>query len=222
MKNNTNDDGQQPFESLNIPVGTPLTVETISPNRRLQAKLIGYVPGKSILISPPIKEGKETLLELDESVTIRLLIRKKICAFESRIKYRSLQPFNYYHLQYPTELMSLEVRVSERIDVSLNVLINSEFDIGVGEWPKSATITNLSKSGSALLCSNSLGEKGHEIIVNLDIEVSGLQRSLAINSVIRNKEASDADDNMFNYGLEFVDLTDADILSLTGFIYENT
>jgi len=222
MKNNNNDDGQQPFESLNIPVGTPLTVETISPHRRLQAKLIGYVLGKSILISPPIKDGKEKLLELDESVTIRLLIRKKICAFESRVKYRSLQPFNYYHLQYPTELMSLQVRVSERVDVNLDVLIDSEFDIGVGEWPKKAVITNLSKSGASLLCSGSFGEKGHEIIVNLDIEVSGLQRSLAINGVIRNKEASDSDESMFNYGVEFVDLTDADVLSLTGFIYENT
>jgi len=222
MKNNENNDDQQPFESLNIPVGTQLTVETISPHRRLQAKLIGYVADKSILISPPIKDGKEKLLDLDESVTIRLLIRKKICAFESRVKYRSLQPFSYYHLQYPTELMSLQVRVSERVDVNLDALIDSEFDIGVGEWPKKAVITNLSKSGASLLCSDSFGEKGHEIIVNLDIEVSGLQRSLAINGVIRNKEASDSAESMFNYGVEFVDLTDADVLSLTGFIYENT
>jgi len=92
----------------------------------------------------------------------------------------------------------------------------------VGEWPKKAVITNLSKSGASLLCSDSFGEKGHEIIVNLDIEVSGLQRSLAINGVIRNKEASDSAESMFNYGVEFVDLTDADVLSLTGFIYENT
>jgi len=222
MKNNNNEDGQQPFESLNIPVGTQLTVETISPQRRLQAKLIGFVPGKSILISPPTKDNKEKLLELDESVTVRLLIRKRICAFESRVKYRSLQPFNYYHLQYPTELMSLQVRVSERVDVQLDVLIDSDFDIGVGEWPKQAVITNLSKSGSALFCSDSLGEKGHEIIVNLEIEVSGLQRKLAINGVIRNKEIMETDENVFNYGIEFVDLSDADILSLTGFIYENT
>lgn len=222
MKNNSNDNDQQPFESLNVPVGTQITVETISPHRRLQAKLIGYVPGKSILISPPLKDGKENLLDLDESVTIRMLIRQQICAFESRVKYRSLQPFNYYHLQYPTELMSLQVRSSERVDVAIKVLIDSEFDIGVGEWPKHATITNLSKSGSALLCPDSFGEKGHEIIVNLDVEVSGLQRSLSINGVIRNKEASEADKNMFSYGIEFVELSDEDILSLTGFIYENT
>ena len=42
------------------------------------------------------------------------------------------------------------------------------------------------------------------------------------NGVVRNKEASDSDESMFNYGVEFVDLTDADVLSLTGFIYENT
>ncbi len=222
MKKTNTDDGQQPFESLNIPVGAQLTIETISPQRRLQAKLMGYVPGKSILISPPVKDNKEKLLELDEAVTVRLLIRKSICAFETRVIYRSLQPFNYYHLQYPAELMSHQVRVSERVDVHLDVLIGSEFDIGVGEWPKKAVITNLSKSGSALLCSDSLGEKGHEIIVNLDIEVSGLHRTLVINGIIRNKEAMEVGEDMFNYGIEFVDLSDADILSLTGFIYENT
>lgn len=217
---NTNNEGQQPFDSLGVPVGSPLTIETLSPHRRLTVKMIGYVSGRSILISPPMREGKEQLLEVGETVAVRLLIRKKICAFEARIKYRSLQPYTYYHIEYPSEMVSLQVRSSERVSVNIPVLIESDFDIGMGEWPKQAVITDLSKTGTALKCAESIGDKGHEVIVKLDVNVSGLSRSLSLNGVIRNKELQGPDSSFYTFGLEFTDVRDEDKLSLAGFIYE--
>lgn len=214
-------DSQRPFEALGVTVGSSLTIETMSPNRRMTVKVMGYAVGKSLLVTPPMKDGKEQLLEIGEAVAVRMLIRKQICAFETRVKYRSLQPYSYYHLEYPTDLVSLQVRSSERIDVDLPVLINSDFDIGMGDWPKQGVITNMSKTGAAITCSNSFGEKGHEVIVVLDIEVSGLKRSLALNSVIRNKELLNGDTDSYSFGVQFVELKDEDTLSLTGFIYEN-
>ncbi len=219
-ENNTNNESQQSFEQLGVPVGAQMTLETLSPPRRLAVKVIGYAPGKSIMISPPMRDNKEILLEVGEVLAVRLLMRKSICAFESRIKYRSLQPFTYYHLEYPSALESLQVRTAERLDVNLPVLIGSEFDIGMGEWPKKAVITNLSKTGAALSCVDSFGEKGHEIIVNLDIQVSGLNRTLSLNGLIRNKERVNTDEELYSFGVEFTDLLDEDTLSLAGFIYE--
>ncbi|MFD2230486.1 flagellar brake protein [Alkalimarinus sediminis] len=214
-------DSQRRFEALGVSIGSSLTIETMSPNRRMTVKVMGYVVGKSVLVTPPMKDGKEQLLEIGESVAVRMLIRKQICAFETRVKYRSLQPYSYYHLEYPTELVSLQVRSSERVDVNLPVLINSDFDIGMGDWPKHGVITNMSKTGAAITSTSSFGEKGHEVIVVLDIEVSGLKRSLALNAVIRNKEIIDGGSDSFSFGVQFVDLKDEDTLSLTGFIYEN-
>ena len=211
----------QPFESLGVSVGTPLTIETVSANRRVSVKVLGYAAGKSLLVSAPLKEGKEQLLEVGEVVAVRLLIKKQICAFETRVKYRSLQPYSYYHLEYPTELVSLQVRSSERVSVNIPVLINSDFDIGMGEWPKQALITDLSKTGAAITSDSSFGESGHEVIVKLDVEVSGLKRTLSLNSIIRNKETTNSESQQFSFGVQFVDLKDEDILSLTGFIYEN-
>lgn len=214
-------EGQRPFEALGVSVGSSLTIETMSPHRRMTVKVMGYAVGKSLLITPPMKDGKEQLLEIGENVAVRMLIRKQICAFETRVKYRSLQPYSYYHLEYPKDLVSTQVRSSERVDVNLPVLINSDFDIGMGDWPKQALITNMSKTGAAITSSNSFGDMGHEVIVVLDIEVSGLKRSLSLNSIIRNKEQLSGDTDAYSFGVQFVDLKDEDTLSLTGFIYEN-
>ncbi|WP_250658020.1 flagellar brake protein [Alkalimarinus coralli] len=218
---NNQNNSQQLFEKLGVSIGAPLTIETVSPSRRMNVKVIGYFVGKSLLVSPPVKDGKEQLLEIGDIVAVRMLIRKQICAFETRVKYRSLQPYSYYHLEYPTELVSLQVRSSERVDIHIPVQIDSDFDIGTDEWPKSATITNLSKTGAAISSAESFGEAGHEVIVVLDIEVSGLKRSLQLNAVIRNKESADDGSGNITFGVQFVDLKDEDTLSLTSFIYEN-
>ncbi|UZE94636.1 flagellar brake protein [Alkalimarinus alittae] len=211
----------QPFEALGVTVGSPLTIETISPSRRMNVKVMGYLVGKSLLISPPLKDGKEQLLEKGETLAVRMLIRKQICAFETRVKYRSLQPYSYYHLEYPTALASLQVRSSERVDVNIPVIIKSDFDIGLGDWPKEASITNMSKTGAAITCSNALGFNGHEIVVVLDVEVSGLKRTLELHSIIRNKEPLKGESDLCTFGVQFIDLKDEDTLSLAGFIYEN-
>lgn len=214
-------DNPQPFETLGVTIGSPLTIETVSPNRRMNVKVMGYLVGKSLLISAPVKDGKEQLLEIGATLAVRMLIRKQICAFETRVKYRSVQPYSYYHLEYPKALESLQVRSAERVDVNIPVFINSDFDIGLGDWPKKAKITNMSKTGAAISGANSLGEKGHEVIVSLDVDVSGLKRSLSLSSIIRNKEKIKGDSELYTFGVQFVDLKDEDTLALAGFIYQS-
>lgn len=211
------------FSELGLAVGTHLIIETAGTSRKYQVQLIGYWEKRSILISPPLRDGREVLLEKDAVLAIRLLDGKKVCAFESRILYRSSHPYTYYHLQFPESVNSRQVRNSERVDIQLPVLVDSDFDI-MGDWPKSATLTNLSKTGARLISPHSLGEKNHELVLVFDLTVSGIRKSLRIPCLIRNIELSalqgDAEKGHYVVGAQFVNMTEDQILTLSSYIYE--
>ena len=219
-----NPDNNESFSDLGLPVGTHFIIETAGSSRKYQVQLIGYWDKRSILISPPLRDGKEVLLEKDAVLAVRLLEGRKVCAFESRILYRSSHPYTYYHLQFPISVDSRQVRNSERVEIQLPVLVDSDFDI-LGDWPKSATLTNLSKTGARLIAPYSLGEKTHELVLIFELTVSNIRKTLRIPCLIRNIELSAAqgDDVKGHYviGAQFVNLTEDQLLTLSSYIYEH-
>jgi c-di-GMP-binding flagellar brake protein YcgR len=131
------------FSDLSLTIGASLTVETISPVRKYSVHLLGYAENRSLFISTPLRDGKEVLIDKGCVVAVRLLVGKNVCAFESKVLYRSLQPYTYYHLAYPQEITVLQVRNSERVAILIETDVDSDFDI-VGDWPRTATINNFS------------------------------------------------------------------------------
>ncbi len=212
------------FSNLGLPIGASITLETVSPARKYQVHLIGFVENRSVLVSSPLRDGNEVLLDKDSSVAIRLLVGKQVCAFETRVIYRSIQPYSYYHLAYPEEITALQIRNSERVTTNIEAQIDSDFDI-VGEWPKPAYIDNLSKTGARMSSPFSLGEKGHELLVSFELSASGVTKRICLPSVIRNIELNTdeevGEEGRYVVGIQFVNLTDEQVLTLSSYIYEN-
>jgi c-di-GMP-binding flagellar brake protein YcgR len=176
------------------------------------------------MISIPLREGKEVLLDKNAAVTVRLLIGKQVVAFETKVAYRSIQPYTYYHLAYPENITALQIRNSERVDTNISAQIDSDFDI-LGEWPKPAFINNLSKTGARMSSPVSLGEKGHELLVSFEVKASGVTKEICLPSIIRNIEMNTGDnvgeEGRYVFGIQFVNLTDDQVLTLSSYIYEN-
>lgn len=212
------------FADLGLDIGTHLIIETAGSARKYQVQLIGYWDKRSILISPPLREGREVLLEKDAVLAIRMLEGKKVCAFETRILYRSSHPYTYYHLQFPESVNTRQVRNSERVGIQLAVVVDSDFDI-LGDWPKSATLTDLSKTGARLISPFFLGEKGHELVLIFELTVSGIQKTLRIPCLIRNIELGSVLENdqqgQYVVGAQFINMTDEQLLTLSTYIYEH-
>ncbi len=211
------------FIDLGVHVGSVLTLNTVSSSRKLAVKLIGFTENKSVLVSSPSREGKDVLLERGDALTVRLLIRSRVCAFETKVLYRSIQPYTYYHLEYPKNIEALEVRSSERVNLALPILVDSEFDMGLGEWPQDAELTNLSKTGGAITSRKSLGDLGHEVVLVFSLDVSGMKCDLRIPSIIRNREVINDSDRgkLFQLGVQFTNLSVSDKLALSSFVYES-
>ena len=217
-------DINESFADLGLTIGCHFMIETIGSARKYQVQLIGFLDKRSILITPPLSDGREVLLEKNTGLAIRLLEGKNVCAFETKISYRSSHPYTYYHLQFPESVNTRQIRNSERIDTILDVTVDSDFDI-LGDWPKSATVTNLSKSGARMTSPHSLGEKGHELVLMFEIDVSGIHKKLQIPCIIRNVEFSTSMQKEYKghyiFGLQFIDMTDEMRLGLSNYIYEH-
>ena len=209
------------FSNLNLTIGANLTIETVSPLRKYTVQLLGYAENKSVLISSPLREGKAVLLDKDSVLTIRLLLGKNVCAFETKVLYRSLQPYTYYHLAYPDEITVLQVRNSERVDTHIETSVDSDFDI-IGDWPRAALIKDLSKTGASMVTQSRLGEKGQEILLQFEVTVSGINKRICLPSIIRNVETNTTTDVQdYIVGVQFLDLTDEETLTLSTYIYEH-
>ena len=213
------------FSDLSLTIGAGLTIETFSPVRKYPVQLLGYAENRSLLISTPLREGKEVLLDKDCVVAVRLLVGKNVCAFETKVLYRSIQPYTYYHLAYPENITVLQVRNSERVDTLIETDVDSDFDI-VGDWPRSATINNLSKTGARMVSPTRLGEKGQEILLQFEVVVSGINKRVCLPSIIRNVENASVDGDetegsLYTVGVQFLELTDEETLTLSTYIYEN-
>ena len=208
------------FSDLSLTIGASLTIETISPVRKYPVQLLGYAENRSLFISSPLRDGKEVLLDKDCVVAVRLLVGKNVCAFETKVLYRSIQPYTYYHLAYPEDITVLQVRNSERVDTLIETDVDSDFDI-VGNWPRAAKINNLSKTGARMISSTDLGENGQEILLQFEVTVSGINKRVCLPSIIRNVENNELEDEKFTVGVQFLELTDEETLTLSTYIYEN-
>jgi len=209
------------FSDLSLTIGASLTIETISPVRKYPVHLLGYAENRSLFISSPLRDGNEVLLDKDCVVAVRLLVGKNVCAFETKVLYRSIQPYTYYHLAYPEEITVLQVRNSERVETLIETDVDSDFDI-IGNWPRAAKINNLSKTGARMISSTDLGENGQEILLQFEVTVSGINKRVCLPSIIRNVENNESgDDEKFTVGVQFLELTDEEMLTLSTYIYEH-
>ncbi len=215
-------DLQVPFEKLGLKIGDPLHLEGLDHSGRYQVKLIGYAPGQSIVVTAPMVENKQVLLKKDRPFTVRSLAQNNAFAFQSRVLAVPMQPFLHVHLEYPKEMMTIQVRNAARLVVEMPTRVLSEFDTGTGEWPKSGLIYDISKTGAGLRSEQSLGIVNDEILLQFNLTVAGISKTFKISAIIRNKTrlAGEYLPYKFNYGLQFCNLSDAAKIVLSGFIYE--
>ncbi|GAA3950259.1 flagellar brake protein [Allohahella marinimesophila] len=210
------------FDQLGLAIGDPLFLESADQQSRYPTRLVGFSKGQSILIKMPVADGRQIILKKDQPFTVRSAARNKVCAFKSRIIEAHLYPFAYAHLAWPEELLALEVRNAQRLKIELPTDITPAEDGVVEGWPKTGIVCDLSRTGAGLKSRVSIGYPDDRIRTSFNLSVSGISKKFRISCIIRQRQVmNDPDDvNRYLYGLQFVELSDAAKIMLTGFIYE--
>lgn len=189
-------------------------------DERYYVKLIGYLENKSILVTTPRFDGAALRITPEQKFIVRMISGNSAQGFSATTIHSSKHPYPHLHLTYPDNMESITVRKAERVNCKLIVTVhNEEAERSLADG-KGATLQDISTAGAQLFSKETLGEVGDTITINSKITVADIEQYLTISGKIRRAIIPEKDNNIFEYGIEFILLEDKDKLILHGFVYE--
>ncbi len=210
---------------LKIQVGESLQLQPRDgeDSRRMHVKLIGYLPGASLLVTTPQVADKVMIIREGQPFVVRMMVGNRIVGFATTVLRSCSRPFPYLHLSYPEEMQQITVRKAQRVHVRLFASLknaNPDFQF---DKPHPATIIDISTSGAMMVSTEPLGDIYDEVLVNCVFKIAGMDKLLSLPAMIRNVHAEQHADEVepsYYHGLEFKLKEQPDIFALHGFVYE--
>lgn len=198
---------------------------------RLNAKVIGHSPNKSLIITAPRSGGNIPILRESQYFVVRMLQGNKVYGFESSVLKYYTMPYPHVHLTHPSDVECIVVRASRRVQTQHVVSVLRD-DAKDEDEPMSANMLNTSVTGALIQTETPIGELDDVLQISVDLTVHNIQRYIRIAGIIRNvstpedrqDQVADTDekskDDYYRYGVEFYDVDEDDQLVLHGYVYE--
>ena len=206
------------FEDMRLKVGDRLQLEPPQgvTNERYVVRLLGYLEGRSMMVSSPVLAPNQHPLIEGDRLVVRIFSGQGAFGFKSFVERHIRSPFDYLHLTFPKNIEGVMIRKSPRVRTEHAVRARS------AGAESEATFVNLSASGMLLNCESALGEVGGTLSVEFSLELFGTSASLKLGAQIRTSTVlnADADKPQHQHGLEFVDLSANDTLVLQAFVHQ--
>jgi Flagellar protein YcgR/PilZ domain len=211
------------FEELKLTYGYPLQLQTATlagQPERFSCRLIGCLPGRSILLSVPKQAGKLIKFRAGQKIVVRLMIDNGIGIFAGIVESQTQDPYPILHLSYPETVTfkgirgATRVAVREKIEVT-NVSVESKIKA-------SGFISDMSISGTRIELSEDIAEIGDTLELRAQVDIRDVKRDLILTGVIRSRV--DPTDNLgegvlVSYGLEFTSQTDENRLVMYAYVF---
>lgn len=211
------------FEELKLTYGYPLQLQTAAvagQAERFSCRLIGCLPGRSVLLSVPKQAGKLVKFRVGQKIVVRLMIDNGIGIFAGIVESQTQDPYPILHLSYPDAVTfkgirgATRVAVREKIEVT-NISMESKIKA-------SGFIADMSISGTRIELGDDIAEIGDTLELRAQVNIRDITRDLILNGVIRSRV--DPTDNLgegvlVSYGLEFVDQTDEYRLVMYAYVF---
>lgn len=164
-----------------------LRLQRISPEHedRFNARVIGYLTGRSLLVTAPIINGKVQIIRDGQRFVVRMLHGSDVQGFISTVLRSAVQPYPYLHLSYPSEIESIVVRNAERVDTNLNALVRNTADPDIDMHWHPVRIKDLSITGARLESVDNLGKVNEKLELKFSIEVCDEMEQIRLVVTIR-------------------------------------
>ena len=184
---------------------------------RLNAKVIGHSPNRSIIITAPTVNGKLPLLRENQHFIVRMMQGNNMYGFESEVLRFYTAPYPHIHLKHPKDVESKAVRSSRRVNTELIISVQNASSDNI-----SATMLNTSGTGSLIECSQQLGNIDDEILISVELCISGIDKYLRVPAIIRNLTTPDEQESgtKFKHGMQFKQLDEEQTLLINAYVHE--
>jgi len=197
-------------------VGETLHMQALNEtDTRFVVKLIGFIKGKSVLVTAPMIDGKYILIRDNQTFVVRAFQGKKAFAFTVTALKSVFSPHPYLHLSYPKQVISSVIRHDARASVKIIASISMKNP----DRTAAATLLDLSLGGGSGVVKQAFAEKKETGTITFKINVVGNEGLLTIDFIIRSVAPTEEADG-YRYGFEFLNLTPQNRLILSAFVHQ--
>ncbi|WP_417506385.1 flagellar brake protein [Marinomonas gallaica] len=229
---------QVDFKDIVVPMGTNIQIEFISPPGRYSVRVLGRIPGRSLIVSCPKVNGKNIIVRDNQIVNVRLMSATSVCAFSTKIAKSFLEPAGHLHIAYPEYVETSEVRQAVRVEARLICSLEPN-----GEQPiygqSTGVVVDLSTGGCKIVSKEDFGSVNQTMKLALNLQIGEFKHILKLDGEIRNQEiqmmeqlqASIADnaflsrmgvEYMYVYGIKFNNIEKEQGIPLLAYILDAT
>lgn len=207
------------MEDLDINIGMPLNIQLLAgeSKRRHDVLVIGCLKGESLLVTMPRENGLQAKIFPHDEYIVRFFKGRNVIAFKTKVLHVATIPYPHLHLEYPKQLERMEIRQSERIRLSVPSQVLTK---GAKHW---AALRDLSSTGALVILNDPVAKKDDHIELFFELKLGEIEREIHLVAVVRNdriKQNPDSGKAEYQYGVEFIDPSEQDVVFVQGFVYE--
>lgn len=214
------------FEDMKLIYGYPLQLQTSNlagQPERFSCRLIGCLPGRSILLSVPKVAGKLVRFRTGQKVVARLMVDNGIGIFASLVDTQTMEPYPILHIGYPDNVSFKGIRGATRVSIEQPVDVTNMSK--VSDRVLTGSIVDISITGARIEISSDVGEVGNHLRLNMRVDIAGIIRDLAIEAVIRSRVEAEpgavVPTGMTTFGLEFIETDEDRRLLLYAYVFSH-
>ena len=200
---------------LNIGDSFQLQTQVDQSESRYYVKLVGYLKGKSVLVTAPQQEGSLCYVKEGQAFVVRFFSGKNAYAFTSSVTKASNVPFPHLHLGYPSQVRGLVVRSGERVNAKIICTVSYPDDSKTIATP--GLLTNISVGGALLSSKTKLGKRNDLLAIKFRVFIRDIEFYMIIDAAICSVLKDDSGEIL--HGLRFAGLPNDMAIALTAYVY---
>ncbi len=194
---------------------------------RHYVKVIGYLAGKSLVVSTPMVGGHAMLISEGKTVVVRLMSGNEIVGFTVAVIAVSVRPYPHLHLSIPRDVQAVTVRKALRVDLnmaaSVKCCLTDTAEIDPAQDAQTVMIQDMSTSGALLTADQPLAEEGQRIVISMCMDVADVNDDVSLVAIVRNIRAERGEkvgQRIFHHGVELRLLDRAQSILVHAFVYQ--
>lgn len=210
------------FEEMSAGIGDPLLLQVMASygDERCKVRLIGFVPGKTVIIEAPAGAGNFVALREGQEVIARSFSGKLAYGFSTTVSKVCNSPIAYLHLAYPDFVQKAPVRESTRIAFSIiGTAARLEGDAESSRF--AVLLVDFSTTGAAFTAPAGSAEKGSSLRISFKVKIQDIEVLPVVECIVRSNAAVEGDaGGKHRYGVQFKDLKTQELLVLQSMVYQ--
>ncbi len=212
-------------DRLQLPVGTSIQLhqENVDTPIRYTVKLLGYYPGKGLIVTNTEHNGRTVLLTDDTPLVCRALQGSSVQGFRVKVIQTSMMPYPHIHLSYPEDIETSIIRDARRIITKQPALVRNSRS---GESRSyEAMIVDLSASGAKIATRVPVADVNEILEIKMVLDVADSEETLNLLGEVKSvdfREGNRAKARLplHYYGLMFKGVNRYQKLALHAFVME--